>query len=81
MHQNTSKQSKGQEDLRKNTKKQKQKNITKQTKTGEGVEQRYPVSKERGRNYNEITKGNNSGHTKPRKELRNHTSKHQQQNT
>ena len=49
-------------------------------KTGKEIEQSHPGYKEKGRN-NEITKGDNSGHRNPRKEDRNHRSKHQQQNT
>ena len=41
------------------------------------MEQNHPG----GRNNKEITKGNNSGHRTPKKEVRSHGCKHQQQNT
>jgi hypothetical protein len=40
--------------------------------TGERIEQNHPGSKNRSRNNKEITKGDNSGGRKSRKETRNH---------
>jgi hypothetical protein len=53
-----------------------QENTIKQAK-----EQNHPRSKNGNRNNEEITKGDNSGVRKPRKEIRSHRCKHHQQNT
>ena len=66
IQENTSKQGEALEELKENS------------KTGEVIEQRHPGSKDGGRNNNEITKGNNLRHRKPRKEVRSHGSNHQQ---
>jgi hypothetical protein len=44
----------------------------KQKQTCEGTEQYYAGSKTERRNNKEITKGDNSGDRKPRKEIRRH---------
>jgi hypothetical protein len=49
--------------------------------TGAGIEQTNQRSKNRSRNNKEITKGDNSGDRKPRKEVSSHRCKHYQQNT
>ena len=48
---------------------------------GERMEQNYPGSENGSRNNNEITKEDNSGDTKPKKEIRNIRFEHHQQNT
>jgi hypothetical protein len=53
----------------------------KQIQTSEGIEQNHPGYKNRSRNNKEITKEDNTGHRKLRKEDRRHRSKHHQQNT
>ena len=59
---------------------QKYKNYRKkQNQTGEGTEQNHPGSKKESRNNKEITKGNNSEDRKPRKEIRSHRCKHNQE--
>jgi hypothetical protein len=55
-----------------------QENITKQ---GDKIEQNHPISKNVSRNNKENPKGDNSGDRNPRKDIRNHRYKHQQQNT
>jgi hypothetical protein len=47
------------------------KNYRKTYKIGEEIEQNHPGSKNESRNNKEITKGDNSGDRKPRKEIRN----------
>ena len=46
--------------------------------TGEGIEQNHSGSNNGSRQNKEITKRNNPGNRKPRKEIRNHRCKHQQ---
>ena len=53
----------------------------KQNQTGEVNELNYPRSKNGNRNNKEITKEDNPGARKPRKEIRSHRCKRQQQNT
>jgi hypothetical protein len=53
----------------------------KYNQTGEGIEQNHPASKKGSRSNKEITKGDNSGDRKPRKEIRSHRCKHHHQNT
>jgi hypothetical protein len=48
--------------------------------TGEGIEQNHPVSKNGNTNNKEITKGDNPGDRKPRKEIKSHKCKHHQKN-
>jgi hypothetical protein len=48
---------------------------------GDEIEQNNPGSKNGSRNNKEITEGDNSEDRNPRKEIRNHRCKHQQQNT
>ena len=52
----------------------------KHKQTGEGIEQNHPGSKIGNRNNKEITKGENPGDRKTRKEIRSHRRKHHQQN-
>jgi hypothetical protein len=52
----------------------------KNNQTGEGNEQNHPGSKNGNRNKKEITKGDNPGDRKSRKEMRSHRFKHHQQN-
>ena len=68
--------------MKENTSKREEaiKELKENNKRGEGIEENHPGSKNRGRNNKEITKGNNSGHRKLRKEVRSYGSKHQQQN-
>jgi hypothetical protein len=49
--------------------------------TGEVNEQNHPRSKNQNRNNKEITKVDNPGVRRPRKEIRSHRCKHHQQNT
>lgn len=59
-----------------------QKSVTgKHNETGEGIEQNDPGSKSGNRNSKEITKKENLGGRKPRKEIRRHRCKHHQGNT
>ena len=44
----------------------------KHIQTGEEIEQNHPGSKNGSRNNKEITKGDNSGDRKPKKEIRSH---------
>jgi hypothetical protein len=53
----------------------------KHNQTGKGIEENHPRSKNRSRINEEKPKGDNSGYRNPRKEIRNHTCKNQQQNT
>ena len=53
----------------------------KHNQTGDGIEQNHPKSKNGSRNNEESPKEDNSGDRNPRKEIRNHRCKHQQQNT
>jgi hypothetical protein len=54
----------------------------KHNQTGEETEQNHLGSKKNGnRNNKEITKGDNHGDRKPRKEIKSHRCKHHQQNT
>ena len=46
----------------------------KHNQIGEGIEQNYPGSKKANRNNKEITKGENPGDRKPKKEIRSHGS-------
>ena len=62
-----------------NLKEETQKSLT-QTR-GEGIEQNHSGSKNRNRINEEITKGDNTGDIKPRKENSSHSCKHHQQNT
>jgi hypothetical protein len=55
-----------------------QENTTKQVKE---LNKSHPGSKHGNRNNKEITKGDDSGVRKPRKEIRSHRCKHHQQNT
>ena len=57
------------------------KNYRKTNQTGDGIEQNLPRSKNGSRNNKENPKEDNSGDRNPRKEMRNHRYKHQQQNT
>jgi hypothetical protein len=59
---------------------QKKKLKKKPHQTGEGNEQNHPRSKNGNRNNKEVTKGDNPGVRKPRKEVRSHRCKHHQQN-
>ena len=49
--------------------------------TGEGIEQNHRGSKSRNPNNKGISKGDNAGHRKLRKETRSHIYKHHQHNT
>jgi hypothetical protein len=48
------------------------KNTGEHIQSGERIEQNHPGSKNRSRNYKEITKGDQSGNEKARKEVRSH---------
>jgi hypothetical protein len=73
------------EALKEETNKQTNKSLKelqeKLNQTGEGIEQNHPGSKIGTRNNKEITKRDNPGDRKPRKEIRTHRCKHHQQNT
>jgi hypothetical protein len=53
----------------------------KHNQTGKGNEQNHPRSNNGNRNNKEITRGDNPGVRKPRKEIKSHRCKHHQQNT
>ena len=53
----------------------------KHVKTGERIKQNHLGSKNGWSNNKEITKGDNPGVRKPRKEIRSHRCKHHKQNT
>jgi hypothetical protein len=63
--------------------KEEKKSLKKYRKThqkGKGNEQNHPRLKNGNRNNKEITKGDNPGIRKPKKEIRSHRCKHHQQN-
>ena len=55
---------------------QKYRNTGEHIQTGERFEHNHPGSKNGSRNNKEITKGDNSGKRKPKKEVRSHIGKH-----
>jgi hypothetical protein len=61
-------------------KEERQKSL-KELQTGKRIEKKNPGSKNGSKNSKEITKGENSGDRKPKKEVRSHRCKHNQQNT
>ena len=73
---------KGKKKTPKNKNQTNKKRITgKHNQTGKGFEQNHPGFKNGNRNNKEITKGDNSGNRKPRKETKSHRYKDHQQNT
>jgi hypothetical protein len=76
IQENTGKQLESLKEERKKSLKELQKNTIK----GERKEQNHPGSKNGTKNNKEITKGDNPGFRKPRKEIRSYRFKHHQQN-